>query len=182
MRYADDVPQTAIAPKSSSLSLDFLATLLRDRLETRYKKHNGKGVTSERPDDNKFIGLEKIFTVTGSVRLRPCAASLVEGELPHESELLSSIPHFDGWYPSAQPYAILCGFAARAITLSSAPDLAHLAMIDFLELFVSSAHFPDVQVKKLAKRWDDLHPCAKLRCVRAASAALARASARSSFG
>ena len=178
MRYTDDVSQSATWPCSSSVTEAFVRCLLRDRRNLRYRKINGKGINLEPGESDLFIGLLKSYDPFRGILLRPtCTFNATEPD-PTDILFKSGVQHYLGWCPSRVPYATLCGFAARSISLSSTSSLASDALTDFFELFLTSGAYPSVRLSRLAAKWDGAHRVAPVSCATALSRALARSSHR----
>jgi hypothetical protein len=117
-----------------------------------YEHWNARGITLEQGAEGKFIGLLKTVHPVHGIAFRPTATQMVPGYLPHVSAFVSSIPHADGWQPTTLPFSILSEFGARAIALSSSSNLSSNAMVELLELFVSTAGYPPAFVEQLAAK------------------------------
>ena len=180
LRYADDLSQTAAVPARANIPVQDVLTLLRARRNARYKQLNNKGVTLEPGDPGIFIGLNKLFNACpGLVLLRPSCNSVSDLSDVTDFIAKSSFQHFLGWYPSGLPYATFCGMAARAVSLSSNPTLAQETITEYCELFLNSARYPAEFLRKLACKWDRLHPGAAVTCTRAVADAIICVACRS---
>jgi hypothetical protein len=126
-------------------------------------------------EQSRFIGLIKVVQPHRGLLVRPSTVRSSNDPAGEETEFLcaTALPHFHGWCLPSLPFATLCGFAARAISLSSSRELAHGSLVEYLETFLSTASYPAAEVMRLARAWDDAHPCSSLSCTRAALTAVA---------
>ena len=125
-----------------------------------------------------FIGLHKIVDRARSIDVCPVVTNTIAEEevFPTVFECVSSLPHFEGCYHPSLPFATLCGFASRAVKLSSTPSLALLS--DYLEVFIARAGYRSCVLLRLSKKWDAANPLSLVSCVRAVTIAVARHSAK----
>ena len=178
MRYADDLSQTAVAPCGSGVTTELLQEILRDRRERRYHQIDGRGITLVAGATGKFVGLLKTLAPFG-ILVRPSTAATLP--IDRNPELICDMlpttcsQHYNGWYPPGLPYALLCGMAARALSLASTARLAADSLTESLTSLITDAGYPPTIIWKLAKKWDDAHPGALLNCTSAAMKAYERA-------
>lgn len=180
LRYADDISQTAVVPDASDIDLATIRAFLRQRRESRYKQIGGAGVSRVPGPSGVFIGLYKTWDRIDGIRVHPMVTAILPEEDTYSFDFacVSSLPHFEGWYHPRLPFATLCGFASRALQLSSTPALALTTLTDYLEVFLARASYPGFVIVRLTEKWDALNAAAAVRFSRAVSVAIARHVAR----
>ena len=156
LRYADDISQSVLLPEDSPISDAAVMQFLQARLDRRYAQLGGNGITLVQGTHGRFIGLLKSYDPVCGIRVRPSISVTFDPQDPSDYALDVLIPHRQGWHPPGLPYALLCGFVARASSLASAPHLAHISLVEFLIVFLRSGYSAK-DLLLLSRRWDSLH-------------------------